>query len=201
MGALKSSPSGRRPPTSRLSLFRSSDKFGVRLSLLLPYFPPLSTDCCCYLVAQSHLTVTPGLAHQTPLSMGFPRQECWSGCYFLLRGSPWLRDQTHVSCNGTPILCHWATREAPFPQMPMYKASSSWLSLPSGQSNRQTPQSHSSPGLSRNLCWIPRESTLAEPVGPLKLAMPCSSNKSPLWEIPAGVGIFPSIFPFHVSGF
>ena len=65
-------------------------------------------------------------------------------------GSPWPRDWTHVSRNGTQILCHGATREAPFPQMPMYKASSSWLSLPSGQSHTQTPQSHGIPGLPRS---------------------------------------------------
>ena len=26
------------------------------------------------------------VAHQTPLSMGFSRQESWSGCHFLLQG-------------------------------------------------------------------------------------------------------------------
>ena len=39
--------------------------------------------CVCS-VAQSVPTLQPH--GQTPLSMGFPRQECWSGCHFLLQG-------------------------------------------------------------------------------------------------------------------
>lgn len=37
-------------------------------------------DCCCCLVAKSCLTLCDPwtVAYQTPLSMGFPRQECWS---------------------------------------------------------------------------------------------------------------------------
>ena len=31
----------------------------------------------------------------------------------LSRGSPWPRDQTHISCTGSWILHHWATRESP----------------------------------------------------------------------------------------
>ena len=40
------------------------------------------------LIAKSYLIrVTPWIvAHQAPLSMGFPRQEYWSGLYFLLQG-------------------------------------------------------------------------------------------------------------------
>ena len=37
-----------------------------------------------------------GLAHQAPLSMGFPRQEYWSGCHFLL--------QEGTTCTYSP--CH-----------------------------------------------------------------------------------------------
>ena len=33
---------------------------------------------------------------QTPLSMGFPRQEYWSSCHFLLLGSSLLRDQNCI---------------------------------------------------------------------------------------------------------
>ena len=32
------------------------------------------------------------VAHQAPLSVGFPRQEYWSGCHFLLQASPPPRD-------------------------------------------------------------------------------------------------------------
>ena len=40
------------------------------------------------LIAKSYLIlVSPWIvAHQAPLSMGFPRQEYWSGLYFLLQG-------------------------------------------------------------------------------------------------------------------
>ena len=53
---------------------------------------------------------------QAPLSMGFPRQEYWSGLLFFPRGSSWSRDQTGIS-NSQPLHCkqilyHWATREA-----------------------------------------------------------------------------------------
>ena len=49
---------------------------------------------------------------QAALCMGFPRQEYWSGCHFLLLGIFWPRDQTQVSCVsciGRQIVYHWAT--------------------------------------------------------------------------------------------
>ena len=56
------------------------------------------------------------IAHQAPLSMGFPRQKYWSGLPF---PSPEdLHDagiepvSPNVSCIGRCILYHWATREA-----------------------------------------------------------------------------------------
>ena len=52
------------------------------------------------------------VACQAPLSMEFPGKNTGVGCHFLLRGSSWIRDQTHVSCNGTQILYLWATGEA-----------------------------------------------------------------------------------------
>ena len=46
----------------------------------------------------SNSFVTPWtVACQAPLSTGFPRQEHWRGLPF---PSPWLRDQTQVSCTG-----------------------------------------------------------------------------------------------------
>ena len=56
--------------------------------------PEQRTPSCCCLVGQSCLTLaTPRtVAHQAPLSMGFPRQEYWSGLPFSSsRGSsqPW----------------------------------------------------------------------------------------------------------------
>ena len=56
------------------------------------------------------------ITRQAPLSMGPPRQECWSGLPFPSPGgSSWLRDQTCIfciSCNGRWILRHCATWEA-----------------------------------------------------------------------------------------
>ena len=49
------------------------------------------------------------VACQAPLSRGFSRQEYWSGLPFLLRGSSWPRDQTHISC----IASGFFTTESP----------------------------------------------------------------------------------------
>ena len=45
-------------------------------------------------------------AHQAPPSMGFSRQEYWSGV-------PLPRDQTHILCIARWILYHWTAREVP----------------------------------------------------------------------------------------
>ena len=46
---------------------------------------------------------------QAPLSMGFPRQEYWSGLPFPSPGeSFWHRDQTCISWIGRQVLYHWA---------------------------------------------------------------------------------------------
>ena len=75
--------------------------------------------CSADLVTKSCPTVvTPWtVAHQVPLSMGFPTQECWSGLPFPSpEGSSFQpRVQTYVSCIGRCILYHWATREAHLP--------------------------------------------------------------------------------------
>ena len=50
------------------------------------------------------------VALQAPLSMGFPKQEYWSGFpFFFSKGSSQLRDRTCVSCFGRQNLYHWAT--------------------------------------------------------------------------------------------
>ena len=57
------------------------------------------------------------VAHQDLLSMGFPRQEYWSGLPFPSPGESSLpRDRTCVSCTGRHILNHWTTRKAPLIQ-------------------------------------------------------------------------------------
>ena len=55
--------------------------------------------CVCVWSVMSDSFVTPWtVAHQAPLSMGFPRHEYWSALWLLLQGSSWPRDWTHVSC-------------------------------------------------------------------------------------------------------
>jgi len=48
----------------------------------------------CGLVAKSCLTLATlwSVAFQVPLSMGFHRQEYWSGCHFLLQGIFWTQE-------------------------------------------------------------------------------------------------------------
>ena len=57
--------------------------------------------------------VTPWtVACQSPLPMGFPRQEYWSGfLFFPSRRSSQSSDQTHISCLDEWFLYHWATWE------------------------------------------------------------------------------------------
>ena len=53
--------------------------------------------------------------HQAP-PWYYPGRNTGVGCHFLLQGSSWPRDQTHVSCiswTGRQILYHWAIWEAP----------------------------------------------------------------------------------------
>ena len=60
-------------------------------------------------------SVTPWtVAYQAPPSMGFSRQEYWSGLPFLFPGeSSWPRDQTRVSHIGDRRFNLWATRDIP----------------------------------------------------------------------------------------
>ena len=43
---------------------------------------PVKSKSCSYLVAKSCPTLCDLIAHQAPLSLGFPRQEYWSGLPF-----------------------------------------------------------------------------------------------------------------------
>ena len=67
------------------------------------------------------------VAHQVPLSMGFFRQEYWSGLPFSFsRDSSWPKDWTCiscVSCIGRWILYHCATWKAPLPYLILAKRS------------------------------------------------------------------------------
>ena len=64
--------------------------------------------CCCCLVAKSCLTLsTPWtVAHQVPLSMGFPREEYWSGLSL-----PSLGDLPDTGIE--PSLLHWQLDSLP----------------------------------------------------------------------------------------
>ena len=70
--------------------------------------PPKNIHCVCVL---RHVWLSMDyIACQAPLSMGFSRQEYWSGCHFLLQGSFQPRNQTRVSCTSCIgrqiLLCH-----------------------------------------------------------------------------------------------
>ena len=93
-------------------------------NLVIPWRHPCWFQC---VRAQLHslvqLFATPWTAAcQAPLSMGFSRQEYWSGLPFPTPNSSWSRDQTCVSCIGRWVFYHctaWKTRSsfAAFPQV------------------------------------------------------------------------------------
>ena len=60
--------------------------------------------CCCLVTVSSDSFVTPWtVAHQAPLSMGFPRQEYWSGLPFPSPGdlpNPGIKPTTPVLTGG-----------------------------------------------------------------------------------------------------
>ena len=66
--------------------------------------------CCTYLLSCVQLFVTPWtVAHQASLSMGFSRQEYWSGFPCLLQGILQTKDQTQVFCIANGFFTNWAT--------------------------------------------------------------------------------------------
>ena len=64
-----------------------------------------------YQVVSNSFVASWTIAYQVPLSMGFPRQEYWSGLSFLLQRIYSLRDWTWVSCFGMQVLYHWTIWE------------------------------------------------------------------------------------------
>ena len=52
------------------------------------------------------------VAHLAPLSMGFPRQEYWNSCHFLLQGIVPTQGLNTSLLNWQVILYHWVTWEA-----------------------------------------------------------------------------------------
>ena len=68
--------------------------------------------CCCYFVTKSCPTLEQTVGHQAPLSMGFSRQEYWSGLLFPSPGdlpNPGIRPLS-TALEGR-FLYHWATRK------------------------------------------------------------------------------------------
>ena len=63
------------------------------------------------LVASDSATTPWTVARQASLSMGFSRQEYWSGYSFFSRGSSGPRDRTWVFCLAGRFFTDWATRE------------------------------------------------------------------------------------------
>ena len=78
--------------------------------LLLPQSPKLSCACVCYKLLQSYLTLCDPMdciARQAPLSMGFSRQEYWSGVPCPPPGDlpdPEMKPMSYVSCTGRQVL-------------------------------------------------------------------------------------------------
>ena len=63
----------------------------------------VNPSCCCSAVSDSFVTLWT-VAHQSPLSLGFPRQESWSGLPFPSPGDLPHPDWTCVPCFGRCVL-------------------------------------------------------------------------------------------------
>ena len=80
------------------------------------FFPQLGylSPCWCFIIKLCPiLAMLWTVAHKAPLSMGFSRQEYWSGLLFLLPGdlpNPGIKPGSPAI--GRWILYHWATWEA-----------------------------------------------------------------------------------------
>ena len=102
-----------------------------------PRYPLAFSQCVCSVVSDF---VTPWtVAHQAPLSMGFPRQEYWSGLLCPPRGHlphPGIETPSPVSPPSQADLYHWATWDA----VPFLSDTSVTLTHPS------LPASHATPG-------------------------------------------------------
>ena len=79
---------------------------------------PINKSLCCCLVAKSCLTlvISQTVAHQDPLSMGFPRNTglgCNTvGCHFLLQGIFLIQGLNLCLLHCRQILYRWATRKS-----------------------------------------------------------------------------------------
>ena len=106
--------------------------------------------CACVKVTQSWSTLCNPMDYSppAPLSLGFPRQECWSGLPFSPPG-----DRKCISCIGRWILYHWATWEAWW----AFTAQLKWVSPHQGcssQTERKTSVAVS------QAQWYPEENSI-----------------------------------------
>ena len=106
-------------PSSRWCL-KSASSFLLCLGLLqdghclgwnVRFLPSSSGKrwCMCACSVGSDSVTLWAVAHQAPLSLGFPREEHWSGCHFLLQGIFPTQGWNRMSCTGR--WTHWATWE------------------------------------------------------------------------------------------
>ena len=66
---------------------------------------------CCFALSLVQFFATPWtVGRQVLLSMEFPGKNTGVGCHFLLQGSSWPRDWTHISCISYQ-LCHMGSPE------------------------------------------------------------------------------------------
>ena len=86
-------------------------KYCLRMPESFPFFFFFTFKC--WLLSCVQLFMTPwAVAHQTPLSMGFIRQEYWRGLPCLPPQSSWPRGRSWISCIEAGFFTDWATREA-----------------------------------------------------------------------------------------
>ena len=71
---------------------------------ILAIFPVKSESISCSVMSDPATPWT--VAHQAPLSMGFSRQEYWSGLPFTSPGDRLNQGIEHIACIGRKILYH-----------------------------------------------------------------------------------------------
>ena len=83
--------------------------------LIYLMFESLAQSLCHLATVPTVFAVAWTVAHQVPLSMGFPSKNTGVVCHFLLQGIfqswDWIWVSC-ISCAGRQSLYHWATREA-----------------------------------------------------------------------------------------
>ena len=101
MGGWRNNPSG--SDLGRCSRDRKKNTWGIFVCVCV---------CVCVCSSCVRLFVTPWtVAARLLCAWDFPGKNIGVGCHFLLQGSSWRRDWTHVPCTGRQVLYHHATWE------------------------------------------------------------------------------------------